>query len=118
MLVPVRVDWKERVCQIGTCPDDTISLSQVVAVQLCAACRRWDDGMDKMFQLNLVWENPDGADALTPRYRRRNILSTTTAQGLAPVAEKFAEALGVPLLHHATREHWQREREASRDRTW
>ncbi len=118
MLVPVRVDWKEHVCQVGTSPDENIPLAQVVAVQLCAACRRSDDGMNKMFQLNLVWENPDRADGLKPRYHRRNLLSTTVSQGLAPVAEQFAEALGVPLLHHATPEHWQREREASRGRAW
>ncbi len=118
MLVPVRVDWKEHVCQLGTRPDDKLPLSQIVAVQLCAACRRTAGGVDKMFQLNLVWENPDRADVSEPCYHRRNLLSTTTPQGLEPVAEQLAEALGVPLLHHATREHWQREREASRDRAW
>jgi len=120
-LVVVEIDRDQGVCVL-TFPDETLTvpLQQFVAVQLCAAIRKVDlsDGPTSFpaVELNLVLENDESADSSNP-YRRITVMNLKAGfDRLIPIGRGLADALGVPLLNHATPEHWKLEEDRSKER--
>ena len=89
--------------------DDTVIIprSAVLAVQLCACRGVIASGRGRSTQegigLNLVWRTETAI-------RRVTLITVSTGQQLAQQAVALADHLAVPLLHHATPEHWATER--------
>lgn len=121
-LVVVDVDGDQEVCVL-TFPDETLTvpIQQFVAVQLCAALRTVDlaDGATSFpaVELNVVLENEESTDSSHP-YRRTTVVNLNAGfDRLVPIGRGLADALGVPLLNHATPEHWALEEERSKGRS-
>ena len=119
-MLTLEVEPAAGVCRINSQPPREVSLADLVAVQLCACrCKLGAKRTAEIFdavELNLVWTGPAEASDGCP-YDRMTLLSTTgelTQQ--AQLASALADKLGVPLLYHATQEHWRVEREAAADR--
>jgi|GEM_PF-5870627 len=100
----------------------TIPASDVAAIQLCAARRRTADRDGEVtlyfaVELNLVWQDSDPPTSAATTWERATLMNHNgPAYQLVPIATKLADQLQVPLLNHATPEHWKWERQRSKTR--
>lgn len=111
------IDLASGVCKLGPEPLTSVPLDQIVAVQLCACRRMRQNDIADGIEVNLVWR-PTGndAEAEIEKYRRMTLMFIVGPAVFRPaqLAGQLAEKLGVPLVCHATREHWRVERRAAR----
>lgn len=122
-LPALEADLNANQCRINTAhAERSFVLSDVIAVQLCSARRILNLNQAGLqyfsaLELNLVWTgssppSPGGA------VLQRATLVNLRGQGhrAVPLARELADALGVPLLNHATPEHWKVEGRRSKAR--
>ena len=113
------VDPRRRTVQFNG--ERLVSLDDVAAIQICPlrikipptpVGGRWGYDGDAL-EVNAVLR--DSASRID-----RETLSIVRADfpGAAALAAQLAERLGVPLLNHATADHWPAEIEWARDRPW
>jgi hypothetical protein len=127
-LAVVEIDQLRNVCVITRDGESvTIDVRQVLAVQLCAAWLKIED-LDHQnedydnkqchseVELNLIWRDRLGPGAGLERINLMNL--GWQYHKLVPIARTLADALGVPLLNHATASHCRAERLRSKDRPY
>lgn len=127
-LAVLEIDQLRKTCVITRNGEAvTIDMDQVIAVQLCAAWLKIqdldheDDDYDNRqshgeVELNLVWRNRLGPEA---GLERTNLVNPGWQyHKLVPIARTLADALGVPLLNHATPSHWRAERGRAKKRPY
>lgn len=108
----VILDERRRICEIGPEPVSVIPFDRVVAVQLCACRRKHYDSISDGIEANLVCLGDDSEPPDDLLYLRTPLMFFTSDVGRkGRLAGQLAEQLGVPLLCHATREHWRSQRE-------
>jgi hypothetical protein len=122
-LLTLVVDPAQGLCRINSKPPRVIPWANLTAVQLCACRRKVGDKYNlsiyDVVELNLVWRTmQETAPASNSWYERLTLVENKAVPEprLAQLAEEFAERLGVPLLYHATEEHWRLERKAAKAR--
>lgn len=111
------IDLASGVCKLGPEPITSIPLDQIVAVQLCACQRRRQDSITNGIEVNLVWQpESEHAEPDMQKYRRMTLMFIVgpSVCRKARLAGELAEKLGVPLVCHATAEHWRLERRATK----
>jgi hypothetical protein len=121
---PFEVDNLHKTVQLsGSDGGRIIPLDQVAALQLCALRQkigfRQSGSQTDSVELNLVLWSDVATNGGKRAYERQNLLIMGffgQPSRLTELAVTLADALGVPLLNHATREHWDVERRAARAR--
>jgi hypothetical protein len=107
---------QKRMCEIGPVPAVAVAFDSIVAVQMCAYRRKARAAVGDGIEVNLVVladrrEKSTGHEC----YRRIPLMNIYAPIWMkTPLAVELAERLGVPLLCHATQEHWRTERSAAK----
>jgi len=106
---------QKRVCEIGPVPAVTVAYEAIVAVQMCAYRRKARATVGDGIEVNLVvLADPRDSSAGHECYWRIPLMNIFAPIWMkTPLAVELAERLAVPLLCHATREHWHTERLAA-----
>lgn len=100
----IELDGVERICRFVGPSTDEVPFDEVVAVQLNFGPLRGQS--EGAVEVNLVWQPLEAPVDEGPR--RRTIHLDSPTRTLTRMATGLVERLRVPLVNHATREHWLR----------
>jgi len=103
------IDLHHRHCVL-TCGKETstVSMDKLVAVQLYAAYRKDAESKFPAVELNLMWKGDCEIHDTSDRFERSTVMILGCGfHRLIPTAQELEKVLGVPLLNHATPEHWK-----------